>query len=71
MKFFLATCAPISLANGLANYTTSLEKGRYLVDTEASFSCNSDYYLRGSNSRVCESTGSWNGETTTCEGFHL
>ena len=69
VTFFLATCSPLSLENGLVCYTTSMENGRYLVATVASFSCNSGYYKNGTNSRVCQSSGSWNGQTPIFEGF--
>ena len=67
---FPDTCAPISLENGLVNYTTSPVKGRYLVDTVASFSCDLGFYLNGTNSAICETSKQWNNETPTCEGFY-
>ena len=66
---FLVTCGPLNLANGLVNYSTSMEKGRYLVNTVAFFSCNSGYYQNGTNSRAYQSSGSWNGQNPICEGF--
>ena len=68
--FCLATCAPLSLENGTVNYTTSAEKGRYLVNTVASFSCDPGYYQNGSNSATCEASGNWNEQTPTCEGYY-
>ena len=48
----------------------SEENGRYLVNTVASFSCNSGYYQNGVNSATCETSGNWNKEIPTCEGFY-
>ena len=68
--YVLVTCAPLSLPNGLVDYNMSEENGRYLADTVASFSCNSGYYRNGPNSRTCETSGNWNEEIPTCEGFY-
>ena len=65
--YVLATCAPLSLANGVVDYSMSAENGRYLVDTVASFSCNSGYYQNGPDSRT---SGNWNEQTPTCEGLY-
>ena len=31
------------------------------------FTCNTGYELTGSDTRTCQSNGSWSGSTTTCE----
>ena len=69
------TCLPLTLAHGSVDYRAPEESKFYhrwyLVGTVASLSCNSGYYLRGSNSRVCQSSESWTGDTTRREGFYL
>ena len=37
----------------------------YEKDT-CNFSCNTGYELTGSDTRICQSNGSWNGTVTTC-----
>ena len=69
--YFLVSCAPLSLPNGLVNYTKSLENGRYPVDTVASFACNSGYYENGTNLRTCQASLNWSGQTPICEGYFL
>ena len=33
-----------------------------------SFTCNTGYELTGSDTRTCQSNGSWSGSNTTCNG---
>ena len=66
--FFLATCGPLNVANGLVDYSKSAENGGYPVSTTASFSCNSGHYQNGPNSITCQASGNWNEQTPTCEG---
>ena len=54
--YFLVSCSPLSLPDGLVNYTKSLENGRYPVDTVASFACNSGYYENGTILRTCQAS---------------
>ena len=69
--YFTVTCVPLSLANGDVTYTKSAQNGKYVVNTVASFSCDSDYYLNGPNSITCQKSGNWNEQTPRCEGFYL
>ena len=43
----------------------------YLINTVASFSCDSGYYQYGPNSRTCETSGKWNELNPICEGFPI
>ena len=76
MYFYLVLCTPLSLENGLVDYSKSAFNGDYLTDTVASFTCNSGYVLRGPNSRTCKKseihsgTGVWTGQTSRCEGYY-
>ena len=45
--------------------------GGYVVDTIASFSCNSGYHQNGPDSITCQESGNWNEQTPTCEGFSI
>ena len=69
--YFLVTCAPLSLTNGGVTYTTSAQDGKYVVDTVASFSCDSGFSLNGTNSAMCQESGNWNEKTSRCEGFYF
>ena len=63
------TCVSLNLPNGHINYSTSAVKGRYLVNTVASFSCNSGYYQNGSNFVTCQTSANWDEQSPICEGF--
>ncbi|XP_051960520.1 complement factor B-like [Xyrauchen texanus] len=41
-------------------------KGRYFVNDKISYTCHSDYTLRGSALRVCKHNGKWSGKTAIC-----
>ena len=48
---------------------TSCSSGRVGVGYEGdtcSFTCNTGYELTGSDTRTCQSDGSWSGSETTC-----
>ena len=49
-----AVCEGIVLANGEVTYNTSPLNGNYTLGTTASFQCNDQYYLQGSQSSTCE-----------------
>ena len=40
------------------------------MKTVASFYCDSDFILIGTNSRTCEASGSWSEGITRCEGLY-
>ena len=42
----------------------------YEGDT-CSFKCNTGYELTGSDTRTCQSNGTWSGTESTCRGMHV
>ena len=59
----------------MVSYTPrSVTDGRYRINTVATFQCDDGYYLSGTNSTTCESSGfliaNWSEQTPTCEGFY-
>ena len=52
--------------NGGVRYNRSPVNGRYPVDTVAYLSCNYGYSRSGSSSRTCQTSGTWNLDTPTC-----
>ena len=38
----------------------------FSYEDTCSFTCNTDYELSGSNTRTCQSDGSWSGNETNC-----
>ena len=64
---FLGTCSVLeSPSNGGISYNKEKVGGRYPVNTEASFSCNSGYNRNGHSSRTCQSDGNWDQQTPSC-----
>ena len=62
------TCETLSLVNGQIDYTESaLTNGEYPVDTVATFTCDFRYYLSGSESITCQTSGEWNAESPMCK----
>ena len=45
----------------------SKEVKEYLYEDTCSFTCNTGYELTGSDTRTCQSDGSWSGRESTCE----
>ena len=66
----IVTCEALGAPdNGQITYSLpSVTNGEYPVDTVASFTCNDGYYRLGSGSRTCQTTGSWDQTTPTCNG---
>ena len=55
------------MPNGRVNYNTAIVINEgYKVDTVATFSCNREYSLAGVSSRTCQTSGSWNEQSPTC-----
>ena len=62
------TCQALSLVNGQINYNEPAAiNGDYPVGTVASFTCTDNYYLSGSESITCQTSGDWNQETSACK----
>ena len=54
-------------SNGkLIEYSIDPLSGGYTVDTVATMDCNSGYRRQGFGSRTCQPSGSWSGQTPTC-----
>ena len=54
------TCPALNLANGNIDFTDStLENGGYLIGTMASLTCDEGYFLIGSGSTTCKTSGDW------------
>ena len=57
----------MNLNNGQINYNGSpLANQGYPVKTVASFTCNDGYFLMGSDSTTCQTSGNWNHNTPSC-----
>ena len=53
-------------ANGQVTHTGGTTFGQ-----TATYSCNTGYNLVGDNTRTCQATGVWSGNTPTCQGVLL
>lgn len=53
-----------------ANGQLELTNDNTLVNSEATYSCNSGFNLIGTVSRRCQATGEWTGQTPQCIGKH-
>ncbi|RXN19429.1 complement factor B-like protein [Labeo rohita] len=63
-----AVCKKITCPNPrvFENGEVSPYKDKYYVNDTTTYSCHSDYILRGSAVRVCKPNGKWNGSTPIC-----
>ena len=70
IKFFtiwyLVTCRFIPLGNGTVSYNIPSGSPSPLLDTVATFSCNTNYYRDGPSSAKCQTSGGWSQRTPTC-----
>ena len=59
-----------TIDNGTINYTTNLTEEGYSFDTLAELHCDPGYKpsVSSQESRRCEQSGNWNGQTQTCIG---
>ena len=63
---FSATVGPCpSLSNGMI-YCSSNENQEHIYERTCHFTCNTGYELIGSDTRTCQSNGSWSGNETKC-----
>ena len=51
----------------MIGYSNFSVHGRYVPGTEASFSCNCRYAQSGPSLRICQTSGKWSLEDTTCD----
>ena len=62
----LVSCPPLIGPNsGMINCTLGDDNVTYYEDT-CSFTCNTGYELTGSDTRTCQSDGSWSGNDVVC-----
>ena len=59
-------CPPLSVIFGEVSYNRSAVGGRYPVGTQGTYHCDTRKWY-GSNSRICQQSGVWNGEPAICE----
>ena len=55
-----------NLNNGIMN-CQSKEDEKHFYEDSCSFTCNADYELTGSDTRTCQSDGSWSGNESICK----
>ena len=66
MCFIIVSCPSLSEPNnGMINCSLG-DDGVSFYEDSCSFTCNTGYELFGSESRTCQSDGSWSGNTTMC-----
>ena len=63
--FCLVTCPSLSISNGTLNCTLGGDGVLSFGDT-CSFTCATGYELTGSDTRTCQSDGSWSGSVAVC-----
>ena len=62
----IVPCSNLTQPNGVINCTLGDDGVPSYKDT-CSFTCNTGYELTGSDTRTCQSNGSWSGNHTICE----
>ena len=66
MCFIIVSCPLLSEpSNGMINCSLG-DDGVPSYEDICSFTCNTGYGLNGSESRTCQSDGSWNGSIAMC-----
>ena len=66
MYFIIVICSSLSNpSNGIINCSLGDDRVPSYEDT-CSFTCNTGYQLTGSDTRTCQSDGSWCGNETIC-----
>ena len=68
MNFYIiVTCPPLTEpSNGMINCSLG-DDGDLSYGDNCSFTCNTGYRLTGSETRSCESDGSWSGSPVSCD----
>ena len=65
-KYVLVPCMPLTDPNnGMINCSLG-DDGVPSYEDICSFTCNTGYELTGSNTRTCQSDGSWSGSDDVC-----
>ena len=66
MCVFAVNCSSLTNPNnGVINCSLG-DDGVSSYEDTCSFTCNTGYELTGSDTRTCQSNGSWNGRNVTC-----
>ena len=64
ISFNLVSCQPFANpTNGEVNCSSEF----FSYEDTCSFTCNTGYELTGSDTRTCQSDGSWNGTNSACK----
>ena len=61
-----ATVVSCPELNKLDNGMTNCSQKEFFYEDTCSFTCNTGYKLTGSDTRTCQSNGSWSGSKITC-----
>ena len=65
-SFLLVSCPSLTdPSNGMISYSLGDDGDASYEDT-CSYTCNTGYELTGSNTRSCQSDGTWSGSDPTC-----
>ena len=66
LTIYTVSCLPLNNSNnGMINCSLGDDGVFYYEDT-CSYTCNTGYELTGSNTRICQSNGSWSGTDDIC-----
>ena len=66
----IVSCPPLTApSNGTINCSLG-DDGVLSYEDTCSFTCDTDYVLTGSDTRTCQSDGSWSGSNTICTGSY-
>ena len=63
---FVAACLPLATVKYGAMFCSMGADRAPLYEDTCSFTCNTGYELTGSDTRTCQSDGSWSGSETMC-----
>ena len=67
LVLYVVSCPPLTdPSNGMMNCSLG-DDGTPSYEDTCSFTCNTGYQLTGSDTRTCQSDGSWSGSDAMCE----